>query len=133
MLLVSDVQQSELNFIYLSLCSRQDLSSLTGEQTHVCAGSIVLTTGPPGKSLNYNSVTAFPLFLHSLMSLIRNCLDLLFATRSRRLKSFYKQGIRYIRKGFIHSSVHQGPAVSIPFSLVLNNLEGNRWTRKGTF
>lgn len=96
----------------------------------MCAGSIVLTTDPPGKSLNYHSVTAFPLFLHSL---IRNYLDLLFGTRSRRVKSFYKQAIRYIRKGFIHSSVLQGPAVSMPFSLVLNNLEGNRWTRKGTF
>ena len=36
-----------------------------------------LTTGPPGKSLNYCFVTASPLFLHSFTSLVRNCLILL--------------------------------------------------------
>ena len=42
-------------------------------------------------SLNYYFLLVFPLFLHSLMSLVSNCLSLLFRTqeRPRRLKSFY--------------------------------------------
>ena len=50
----------------------------------------------PAPSLHYCFLTAFPLFLYSLTSLITSCLNLPFGTqgRSRRLKPFsYKQAM----------------------------------------
>ena len=61
------------------------------------------------RSLHYCFLTAFPLFLHSLPSLISNCLNLLFGTqgRSKRLKLFsYKQEMWGHRKAFVPRRAH---------------------------
>ena len=76
--------------------------------------------------LNYCFLTAFALFLHSLTSLISNCLNLLFGSqgRPRRLKPFStnkKWRTQRVLLGF-----------NPPFALILLNPEGNRCqTRKG--
>ena len=53
------------------------------------------TTAPPGKPLHYCFLTASPLSLHPVPSLISNCLNLPFGTQGRSwsLESLpYKQG-----------------------------------------
>ena len=65
----------------------------------------------PALLLHYYFLTASPLFLHSLSSLISNCLNMPFGTqgRSRRLKPFsYKQD-RGHRQAFVPRKAPQGP------------------------
>ena len=82
----------------------------------------VLATGPPGKSLNYCFITAFPLFLHFLTSLISNCESTLWNTRKvQEAEAFFLQ---------TRNREHRKPFVSWSLSCIeslyptLLNLEG---------
>ena len=59
----------------------------------------------------FSCLTTFPLFLHSLTSLISKCLSLLFGTQegSRRLKPFSTDKKRGTQRGFSTRERPQGP------------------------
>lgn len=67
-------------------------------------------------SYYYFCLTAFPLILHSLTSLISSCLSLLFGTwgTSGRLKPFFYKQDKGDKKGLLH---WEGPARSCLISL----------------
>ena len=63
-------------------------------------------------SLHYCFLTAPPLFLHSLPSLVGNCLNLPFRTlrKSRRLKPFSYKHEPGLGKAFVPGKAPKGPA-----------------------
>ena len=74
-------------------------------------------------------LTAFPLFLHSLTSLLRNCLSLLFGTqrRPKRLNPFPRIKNRRVHRGFyILGELCRVLLCFNPSSLILLNSEKNR-------
>ena len=91
---------------------------------------------PLGRSRDQVPSLQYCFFLHSLPSLISDCLNLPFGIqgRSRRLKPFsYKQEIGDTERLSCLGGSHRVLlGFSPPFSLLLLSLEGNRcWQRKG--
>ena len=77
-----------------------------------------LTTVPPGKPCHYFlSLTASPFSLHSLTSLLSNCMSLLFGTqgRTRKLKPFSTNKKLGAQRDFCTQADPAGPcSASIP-------------------
>ena len=73
------------------LCGMWDLPGPGLEPVTPALAGGFLTTAPPGKPLHYCFLTAPPLFMHSLISLVSNCLSLPFGIqgRSRRRNEAY--------------------------------------------
>ena len=127
-------------FIYLLFdCVRFQLQQVgcSFQTGHQALGPLhweheVLATGPPGKPLNYCFITAFPLFLHFLTSLISSCESVLWNSReAEKAEAFFLQ---------TRNSEHRKVFVSWSLSCIeplyptLLSLEGYRYgTRKGSF